>query len=57
MPEKENEFGYTFINVNQGLTGEDGQTLEEYSSDGIHLWPSAYELIFDNIMKRGALIN
>ena len=51
------EFGYTFINVNQGLTGEDGQTLEEYSSDGIHLWPSAYELIFDNIMKSGALNN
>ena len=46
------EFGYTFINVNQGLTGENGQTLEEYSSDGIHLWPSAYELIFDNIMTK-----
>ena len=46
------EFGYEFINVNEGLFGENGQTLEEYSSDGIHLWPSAYEIIFDNIMKK-----
>ncbi len=50
------EFGYTFIDVNQGLTREDGQTLEEYSSDGIHLWPSAYELIFDNILNRTTLV-
>ena len=45
------EFGYEFINVNDGLFGDDGQTLEKYSSDGIHMWPGAYEIIFDNMKK------
>ena len=45
------EFGYRYINVNEGLFGDDGQTLEKYSIDGIHMWPSAYELIFDNMKK------
>ena len=44
------EFGYEFINVNNGLFGENGQTLEKYSTDGIHMWPSAYELIFDSML-------
>ena len=45
------EMGYEFINVNDGLAGVDGQTLREYSTDGIHLWPKAYEMIFDNMSK------
>ena len=45
------EFGYEFINVNDGLFGEDGQTLEKYSTDGIHMWPQAYEVIFENMKK------
>ena len=45
------EMGYEFINVNDGLAGVDGQTLREYSTDGIHLWPKAYEIIFDNMSK------
>lgn len=45
------EFGYEFINVNDGLFGEDGQTLEKYSTDGIHMWPEAYEVIFENMKK------
>ncbi len=45
------EFGYRYINVNEGLFGENGQMLEKYTTDGIHMWPCAYELIFDNMMK------
>lgn len=45
------EFGYRYICVNEGLSGDDGQLLEEYTADGIHMWPSAYELIFDNMKK------
>lgn len=45
------EMGYEFINVNDGLAGVDGQTLREYSTDGIHMWPKAYEMIFDNMSK------
>ena len=45
------EFGYRYIDVNEGLFGEDGQMLEKYTTDGIHMWPDAYELIFDNMKK------
>jgi lysophospholipase L1-like esterase len=45
------EMGYEFINVNDGLAGVDGQTRKEYSTDGIHMWPKAYEIIFDNMSK------
>ena len=45
------EIGYEFINVNDGLAGVDGQTRKEYSTDGIHMWPKAYEIIFDNMSK------
>ena len=45
------EMGFEFINVNDGLAGVDGQTLREYSTDGIHLWPKAYEIVFDNMSK------
>ena len=45
------EMGYEFINVNDGLAGVDGQTRREYSTDGIHLWPKAYEIVFDNMSK------
>ncbi|MCR5156427.1 MAG: lysophospholipase [Butyrivibrio sp.] len=45
------EFGYRYINVNEGLFGEDGQMLEKYTTDGIHMWPCAYELIFENMKK------
>ncbi|MBR1642864.1 MAG: lysophospholipase [Butyrivibrio sp.] len=45
------EMGYEFINVSDGLAGVDGQTLREYSTDGIHMWPKAYEIIFDNMSK------
>lgn len=45
------EFGYRYINVNEGLFDENGQMLEKYTTDGIHMWPCAYELIFDNMKK------
>lgn len=45
------EYGYEFIDVNDGLAGEDGQMLKEFATDGIHMWPSAYEVVFDNMMK------
>ena len=45
------EFGYFFIDVNEGLTNESGQTKEEFSIDGIHMWSDAYEIIFKNMKK------
>lgn len=45
------EFGYNYIDVNDGLTDENGRTKEEYSIDGIHMWSDAYEVIFENMKK------
>ena len=44
------EFGYEFIDVNEGLCDESGELRRELSTDGIHMWPEAYEIIFDNMM-------
>ncbi len=45
------EFGYFFIDVNDGLTDESGQTKAEYSIDGIHMWSDAYEIVFNNMKE------
>lgn len=45
------EFGYKYIDVNEGLTDESGQTKEEYSIDGIHMWSDAYEVVFRNMKE------
>jgi lysophospholipase L1-like esterase len=45
------EFGYNYIDVNEGLTGPDGKTKEEFSIDGIHMWSDAYEVVFENMKK------
>lgn len=44
------EFGYEYIDVNEGLYDEKGELRRELSTDGIHMWPEAYEIIFDNMM-------
>lgn len=45
------EFDYSYIDVNEGLTDENGQTKEAFSIDGIHMWSDAYEVIFENMKK------
>ena len=51
VEELSKEFGYTYIDVNEGLTDESGRTKEEFSIDGIHMWSDAYEVIFENMKK------
>ena len=41
--------GMSFIDVNRGLFDEDGNLKKEYSIDGIHLWPTAYAVILENM--------
>ncbi len=45
------EYGYRYIDVNAGLTDESGQTKEEFSIDGIHMWSDAYEIVFENMKE------
>lgn len=43
--------GYEFINVNEGLTDEEGNLKMEYAIEGLHMWPNAYAVILENMKK------
>lgn len=43
------DYGYHFINANDGLADEDGQLKKEYTHDGVHLYANAYRVVFDKI--------
>ncbi|GGH86400.1 lysophospholipase L1-like esterase [Pullulanibacillus pueri] len=43
------KYSYSFINVNEGLTDEEGNLKEEYAIDGIHMWPNGYAVVLDNL--------
>jgi lysophospholipase L1-like esterase len=43
--------GFSYINVNEGLTDEEGNLKKEYSIEGLHLWPNAYSVILENMKK------
>lgn len=51
VKELADEFGYEYIDVNEGLTDDSGQTKEEYSIDGVHMWADAYEVVYGNLKK------
>jgi len=42
---------YKFINVNQGLTDEEGNLKEEYAIDGAHMWANGYAVVLENMKK------
>lgn len=42
-------YGYRYIDVNAGIVDKNGQVKKELSKDGIHMWPEAYEIIFENM--------
>ena len=43
--------GFCFINVNEGLTDEEGNLKVEFSLEGLHLWPNAYAVILENLKR------
>lgn len=43
--------GFEYINVNNGLTENDGNLKMEYTKDGIHMYADAYEIVFNNLRK------
>ncbi|MBD5533639.1 MAG: lysophospholipase [Lachnospiraceae bacterium] len=51
MAELAKEFGYDFINVNQGLTDENNNLKEEYTIEGVHMYANAYWVIFQNLKQ------
>lgn len=44
-------YGFNHINVNNGLFDMSGNLKSELSIEGIHLLPTAYEIIFENLKK------
>ncbi|CAI6086252.1 GDSL-type esterase/lipase family protein [Cohnella sp. JJ-181] len=41
---------YAFIDVNEGLTDEEGNLKAEFSSDGIHMYANGYAVILNNLL-------
>lgn len=45
------KFNYNFINANAGLTDANGNLKAEYTFDGAHMLPVAYQIVFNNLKK------
>lgn len=43
-------FGQTYIDVSQGLTDESGALKKELTIDGIHMYSTAYRMIYQNLL-------
>lgn len=41
--------GYHFINVNQGLTDEEGNLKADFTVEGVHMFAEAYGVVFKNL--------
>lgn len=40
-----------FIDANSGLTDSKGELRPEFTIDGVHMYPDAYRIVFENIVK------
>lgn len=45
------KYGYHYIDVNDGLTDENGEQKAEFAIDGVHMTAGAYLIVFDNLRK------
>ena len=45
------EFGFSYIDVNDGLKDENGQLQAEHTQDGIHFDASAYRTVFERLKQ------
>lgn len=43
------KLGCHFINVNKGLTDEQGKLKKEYTIEGIHMYANGYQVVLDNL--------
>lgn len=43
------QYGYEYIDVNQGLTDENGRLKKEFTVEGVHMYANAYRVIFENM--------
>lgn len=45
------EFGYHYINVNEGLCDETGRLKKEFTIEGIHMYANGYCIVLENMRK------
>ncbi len=50
VKELANEFGYRFLDVNDGLTDETGRLKKEYTVEGIHMYANGYAVVLRNLL-------
>lgn len=44
------EFGATYLDVNAGITDENGNLKEEYTIEGMHMYANGYKPVFDALL-------
>jgi len=44
------KYGYHYIDANKGLADETGEQKTEFAIDGVHMYASAYEIVFENLL-------
>ena len=44
------KYGYMYIDVNAGLTDENGEQKREFAIDGVHMYAEGYEVVFHNLL-------
>lgn len=45
------KIGYEYIDINSGLSDDNGRLKSEYTIEGIHMYANAYNLILDNMIE------
>ncbi|BCJ94873.1 hypothetical protein acsn021_24420 [Anaerocolumna cellulosilytica] len=45
------KLGLNFINVDEGLTDEEGDLKKEFTVEGVHMWSNAYAVVLKNMKK------
>ena len=45
------KFGYNYIDVNEGLTDENGNLKAAFCKDAVHFYPDGYEIVYRNLEK------
>ncbi len=45
------KYGCRYINVNEGLTDENGDLKAEFTIEGVHLYANAYRVVFENLKR------
>ena len=45
------KYGCCYIDVNKGLSDENGEQKTDFAIDGVHMYASAYAIIFENLRE------